>query len=44
MLDKLVTGGYLEIKENRHFITEKGKDAGGEFRMSKRFGMNFYNL
>lgn len=41
MLDKLITAGYLELKGDKHFITEKGKEAGGEFRMSKRFGGYF---
>ncbi|WKE66216.1 phospholipase D family protein [Gallaecimonas kandeliae] len=41
LLDKLVTVGYLEFKADKHYLTEKGKEAGGEFRMSKRFGGYF---
>jgi hypothetical protein len=31
----LVKYGYLESKGGKHYITEKGKQAGGEFRWSK---------
>ncbi|MDA0268177.1 MAG: phospholipase D family protein [Cyanobacteria bacterium] len=40
LLGKLVECGYLEEKEDKHFITESGKTAGGEFRMGK-FGPYF---
>lgn len=40
-LEQLVSGGYLEVKENKHYLTPKGKDAGGEFRMSPKFGPYF---
>ncbi len=40
-LDKLVACGYLEVKDDKHQITDKGKDAGGEFKFSKRFGAYF---
>ncbi|NJN20490.1 MAG: DNA repair protein [Leptolyngbya sp. RL_3_1] len=40
LLEKLVECGYLESKEDKHFITESGKAAGGEFRMGK-FGPYF---
>lgn len=41
LLEKLTELGYLELKENKHYLTEKGKEIGGEFRMSRRFGPYF---
>lgn len=41
LLQKLTAEGYLETKNGRHFITNKGKDAGGEFRTSPKFGPYF---
>lgn len=41
LLRKLVEAGLLEIQEEKHYLTGKGKTAGGEFRMSKRFGSYF---
>lgn len=35
LLENLVVAGHLEVKEGKHFLTSKGKDAGGEFRGSK---------
>ncbi len=35
LLEKLVATGHLELKEGKHYLTAKGKDAGGEFRGSK---------
>jgi hypothetical protein len=40
-IDKLVAAGYLEAKDGKHFITSKGKESGGEFRMSPKFGAYF---
>ena len=37
---QLTKAGYLEFKDEKHYLTEKGKDAGGEFRMGK-FGVFF---
>ncbi len=34
-LDKLVSVGCLEIKDGKHYLTAKGKEAGGEFKGSK---------
>ena len=34
-LDKATIGGFLEIKDGKHCLTAKGKEAGGEFRGSK---------
>ncbi len=39
--DKLLAGGYLELKSEKAHLTEKGKAAGGEFRVSARFGGYF---
>lgn len=39
--EKLTSLGFLEIREGKHYLTPKGKDAGGEFRMSPRFGSYF---
>ncbi|MDO5505854.1 MAG: phospholipase D family protein [Pseudoxanthomonas suwonensis] len=36
--DRLVELGLLELREAGHFLTDKGRSAGGEFRTSKRFG------
>ncbi|HEV7280188.1 MAG TPA: phospholipase D family protein [Pirellulaceae bacterium] len=41
LMEKLVATGLLELREGRHFLTDKGKQAGGEFRMSQRYGPFF---
>ena len=41
LLAKLTEIGLLEIKEDKHYLTEEGKASGGEFKMSKRFGPYF---
>lgn len=41
LLEKLVGTGLLEIKDDKHYLTEAGKAVGGEFRMSQRFGPYF---
>lgn len=41
LIDKLVSTGCLEAKEGKHYLTLKGKEAGGEFRMSPKFGPYF---
>lgn len=38
---ELVSHGYLELKEDKYYLSEKGKEIGGEFRMSPRFGPYF---
>lgn len=35
LLDRLTASGHLDMKDGKHFLTAKGKDAGGEFRGSK---------
>lgn len=41
LMDQLIAGDYLELKADKHHLTEKGKEAGGDFRMSGRFGAYF---
>jgi phosphatidylserine/phosphatidylglycerophosphate/cardiolipin synthase-like enzyme len=40
-MEKMLGSGYLESKEGKQYLTPKGKDAGGEFRMSPKFGPYF---
>ncbi|TXR38617.1 DNA repair protein [Ectopseudomonas mendocina] len=32
LMDRLVAGGYLELRDTMHYLTDLGKSAGGEFR------------
>lgn len=41
LTERLVAAGLLEMKNGKPFITEAGKAAGGEFRMSPKFGPYF---
>jgi len=41
LLEKLTESRHLWIKDGKHYLTDKGKAAGGEFRMSKKFGPYF---
>jgi phosphatidylserine/phosphatidylglycerophosphate/cardiolipin synthase-like enzyme len=41
LMELLVSSGHLEIKDGKHYLTSKGKDAGGEFRMSPKHGPYF---
>ncbi|MDP1613191.1 MAG: phospholipase D family protein [Sulfuritalea sp.] len=41
LLEQLTTAGYLEAREGKNYLTPKGKDIGGEFRMSPKFGPYF---
>lgn len=41
LMEKLVSSGYLEMKDGKHYLTSEGKDAGGEFRMGHRYGPYF---
>lgn len=41
LTEKLVITGYLELRDTKHYLTAKGKAAGGEFRMSPKFGSYF---
>jgi hypothetical protein len=40
-LEKLVNLGYLEARMGKNYITAKGKELGGEFKMSKKYGPYF---
>ena len=40
-LDQLVKSGNLEMNAGKHSLTQMGKDAGGEFKFSKKFGAYF---
>jgi phosphatidylserine/phosphatidylglycerophosphate/cardiolipin synthase-like enzyme len=40
-MEKLVSSGFLELKEGKHYLTAKGKEVGGEFRMSPKYGPYF---
>tara|TARA_R100001143_G_scaffold4976_2_gene7992 strand:+ start:2698 stop:3534 length:837 start_codon:yes stop_codon:yes gene_type:complete len=40
-LEKLLSQGLLELRDGKNYLTEKGKEAGGEFRMSPKFGPYF---
>jgi phosphatidylserine/phosphatidylglycerophosphate/cardiolipin synthase-like enzyme len=39
-VEKLVISGLLELKEGKHYLTAKGKEAGGE-HMNSKFGPYF---
>lgn len=39
--DKLLSLGYLELRERFTYLTEEGKRVGGEFRKSPKFGYYF---
>ncbi|MDB5987774.1 MAG: hypothetical protein JWR16_2827 [Nevskia sp.] len=41
LTDKLLSAGLLEIKDGENYLTAKGKELGGEFRMSSKFGAYF---
>jgi phosphatidylserine/phosphatidylglycerophosphate/cardiolipin synthase-like enzyme len=41
LMDKLVIASLLELKDGKHYLTAKGKEVGGEFRMSSKFGPYF---
>jgi len=41
LIEKLTSIGYLTQDGDKHSLAEKGKEAGGEFKFSKRFGPYF---
>lgn len=43
LMSKLLKDGYLEIKNEKEHLTEKGKEAGGEWRASKYGGYFLWN-
>ncbi len=38
LIAKLLKDGYLEIKNEKEHLTQKGKEAGGEWRANKYGG------
>lgn len=41
LLDQLISSSYIEVKEGKNYLTDKGKEAGGEFKMSQKYGPYF---
>lgn len=41
LLERLTKAGFLEMRDDKHYITPKGKGVGGEFRISQKFGPYF---
>ena len=41
LIQKLVELGYLETKDGKEYLTASGKEIGGEFRVSPKFGPYF---
>ncbi|MCX7068200.1 MAG: phospholipase D family protein [Methylococcales bacterium] len=41
LTEKLINLGYLEIRDDKQYLTTKGKEAGGEVRTGKQFGIYF---
>ncbi len=41
LIDHLINIGHLEFKDSKPHLTLKGKEAGGEFKFSKKFGPYF---
>ena len=41
LTERLIARGLLELRDGKTYITATGKEAGGEFRMSPKFGPYF---
>lgn len=41
LIEKLVIFNLLELKDGKHYLTTKGKEIGGEFKMSPKYGPYF---
>ena len=41
LMDKFVLSGFLEPRDGKYYITAKGKEVGGEFRLSPKHGGYF---
>lgn len=41
LFERLMAEGMLEERDGKPYLTKKGKDAGGEYRVSKKFGGYF---
>ena len=40
-LEKLTATGFLELRDGKHYLTQRGKESGGDFRSGSRFGPYF---
>lgn len=40
-IERLIGTGHLELKDGKPHLTAKGKDEGGEYKFSKKFGSYF---
>lgn len=41
LIEELKNSGYIEEKDAKNYLTTKGKEAGGEFKMSPKYGPYF---
>lgn len=41
LIDKLIESGHIELKSGNPHLTSAGKEAGGEFKFSKKYGVYF---
>lgn len=41
LIEKFIESGHLELKTGKPRLTPKGKEAGGEFKFSKKYGVYF---
>lgn len=41
LTNKLIASGYLEMRDEKPYLTAKGKKVGGEFRVGAKFGAYF---
>ena len=41
LIEALIKAKYLEIKDGKNYITQQGKNVGGEFRMGVKHGAYF---
>lgn len=41
LTEKLINLGYLEIRDDKQYLTTKGKEIGGEVRTGRQFGVYF---
>lgn len=41
LIEQLTKAGYLELRDGKNYITQKGKDSGGEFRIGQKHGSFF---
>lgn len=41
LLERFVATGFFEQRDGKHYLTAKGKEVGGEFKVSPKFGPYF---